>query len=258
MRPKPFAELADVELAELRLLASDIDDTLTRDGKMLPEVVTILSKLHESGLLIWLVTGRCAAWGQALARYLEVDGVIAENGGVIIRAEKTEVVADRSLIGPGREKLAALFAEIRRRLPAARETDDNIGRLTDWAFDAAPLSREEGEAAAALAAAAGFRCLASSIHVHLFAGNHDKAATLARICAEAEVHDHQQVMTMGDSANDESLFDTSRFPLSAAVSNIEPYLDRLAHRPAYLLPEPGAEGALICLRRLLTVRLRKV
>jgi hypothetical protein len=33
MRPKPFAELADVELAELRLLASDIDDTLTATVK---------------------------------------------------------------------------------------------------------------------------------------------------------------------------------------------------------------------------------
>lgn len=258
MRPKPFAELADVELAELRLLASDIDDTLTREGKILPEIVTVLAKLHESGLLIWLVTGRCAAWGQALAYYLDVDGVIAENGGVIIRREHTEVVADRSLVGVNRERLADLFIEIRRRLPAARETDDNIGRLTDWAFDAAPLSREQIEAAAAMAAAAGFRCLASSIHVHLFAGNHDKAATLARVCEEAEVVDRVQVLTMGDSANDESLFDASRFPLSVAVSNVEAYLDRLAHRPAFLLPEPGADGALICLRRLLTARLRKV
>ncbi len=253
-RPFPAEALPEKRLLELRLLASDVDDTLTEGGKIPAEIIAAFARLRAAGLAVWLVTGRCAAWGQALSRYLPVDGVVAENGGVICRGEDIRVLADLEFIGRRRERLEEAFQAIRRRLPRAVMSGDNIGRLTDWAFDRAQLSPDEVAQAAAIAAEAGLHCIASSIHGHLFAGDHDKASALGVVCAEIGVADRERALTLGDSANDEPLFDAARFPLSAAVANVAEHLPRLTHKPLYILPRPRAEGALWLLRRILVSR----
>jgi HAD superfamily hydrolase (TIGR01484 family) len=253
-RPYPAEALPEERLRDLRLFASDIDDTLTERGKIPAEVVDALGRLRAGGVAVWLVTGRCAAWGQALSRYLPVDGVIAENGGVACRDEHVRIFADTSLIGPRRERLHAVFEKIRRRVPQVVETEDNLGRLTDWAFERPVLSAEELARASAVAAEDGFRCIASSIHVHLFAGEHDKATTLGAIADELGLANREQALTLGDSANDEPLFDPAWFPLSAGVANVADYLPRLTHKPLYILPRAHAEGALWLLRKILVCR----
>ena len=76
MRPMPADAIPEQRLEQVRLLASDIDDTLTENGKLTPEVLDCIERLRVAGVKVWLVTGRCAAWGQALSAYLNVDGVI--------------------------------------------------------------------------------------------------------------------------------------------------------------------------------------
>lgn len=254
MRPKPADLIPETRLRDLQLFASDIDDTLSTGGKIPPELLSDLLRVRACGVAVWLVTGRCAAWGQALAHYLDIDGVIAENGGVLCRGEKIRMLADASLIGPGRQRLAEAFAQVQRSIPAAVETDDNIGRLTDWTFDRAPLTPEDLAVVRAIAADAGLRCVASSIHVHLMAGDHDKGTALGVVCAEAGVDDRSRVLTLGDSANDEPLFDPARFPFSVAVANVADSLDRLTHRPLFVLPAARAAGAQWLLRRLLVCK----
>jgi HAD superfamily hydrolase (TIGR01484 family) len=253
-RPYPAETIPEPRLLALRLLASDVDDTLTRDGKMAPAILDAVERLRGAGLLIWLVTGRCAAWGQALAHYLPVDGVIAENGGVICRGEHLRLVADREALGAHRERLAAVYEQIRRRIPAAVETEDNVGRLTDWTFARPPLSDADLALAAQIAREAGLRLITSSIHAHLLAGAHDKASTLGLLCDELGVTNREQVLTLGDSLNDEPLFDEARFPFSAAVANVARYLDRLQHKPLFVIPHAQTDGALWLLRRLLVSR----
>ncbi len=251
MRPQSADTIPEAYLRDLRLFASDIDDTLSTGGKIPPEIIDTLLRVKAAGVAVWLVTGRAASWGQALSHYFDVNGVITENGGVICHGETVRVLADESLLGRDRARLAEVFGEIQKRIPAARPTGDNIGRLTDWAFDRASLLPEDVVLARDIAGEAGLNCVASSIHVHLSAGVHTKATALGTVCDEAGIVDRQQVLTLGDSANDEPLFDAERFPFSAAVANVTEYLPLLHHRPLFILPAPRAEGALWLLKRLL-------
>jgi hydroxymethylpyrimidine pyrophosphatase-like HAD family hydrolase len=51
-----------------------------------------------------------------------------------------------------------------------------------------------------------------------------------------------QVVTVGDSPNDEGLFDPSRFPLSVGVANVGHYRDRLTHFPRFVTQQPEVAG----------------
>ena len=44
----------------------------------------------------------------------------------------------------------------------------------------------------------------------------------------------QEIVTIGDSPNDENLFNRDLFPLSVGVNNILKYTDKLKYQPAYV------------------------
>ncbi|HPQ69762.1 MAG TPA: HAD family hydrolase [bacterium] len=254
MRPMPADAIPEQRLEQVRLLASDIDDTLTENGKLTPEVLDGLQRLRTAGVKVWLVTGRCAAWGQALSAYLNVDGVIAENGGVLFTGEQPRLLADAAELGENRSRLREFYAKVRERVPAAEATDDNIGRLTDWTIDRHPLSNEQLALIHDLGREAGLRVIASSIHVHFFAGAHTKATALEAVCAQEGIVDRQQVVTLGDSPNDEPMFAAERFPFSVGVANIAPALERMTHRPLFILDRPEAAGAIALMRKILLAK----
>ena len=54
-------------------------------------------------------------------------------------------------------------------------------------------------------------------------------------------------MTVGDSPNDESLFDKNLFSLTFGVANIAKYLETLEHKPLYItnLSESDGFGELV-------------
>ncbi|CAA9415133.1 Haloacid dehalogenase-like hydrolase [uncultured Leptolyngbya sp.] len=64
----------------------------------------------------------------------------------------------------------------------------------------------------------------------------------------------KNVLTVGDSPNDESLFDASRFPLSVGVANVLDYSDRLLHLPAYVTTAAEGDGFLELAHLLLRAR----
>jgi len=108
--------------------------------------------------------------------------------------------------------------------------------------------------ATSIAAEHGLRAVASSIHVHLLAGVHDKASGLGWVCEQAGITDRERVMTLGDSANDEPLFDPAWFPFSVGVANVADSLDALTHRPLFILPAVRSAGTQWLLRRLLVCK----
>ncbi|WP_242025302.1 HAD family hydrolase [Phormidium tenue] len=73
--------LNQADLSDTRLIASDVDGTLTRNGKFSSDFISTLLDLQSSGIKVLLVTGRSAGWVSALVNYLPVSGAIAENGG---------------------------------------------------------------------------------------------------------------------------------------------------------------------------------
>src|SRR4051812_909882 len=130
---RPVAELA-VRPTRLRGVFSDIDDTLTHEGAVVPEAYNALVRARAAGLRLVLVTGRPAGWAEVLANVWPVDAAIAENGGIayLKRGRRLE----RVYFAPGdpaedAQRLAALSDEILRTFPFAVRTDDATLRITD-------------------------------------------------------------------------------------------------------------------------------
>ena len=52
----------------------------------------------------------------------------------------------------------------------------------------------------------------------------------------------EQVLTVGDSPNDESLFDQQHFSVSVGVANVLKYANQLEHQPTYMTKAAEGEG----------------
>ena len=79
-QPRPINEAEPQEWRPLRYIFTDIDDTLTSDGRLTADVYTMLEKLSASGIGVVPVTGRPAGWCDMIARFWPVRAVVGENG----------------------------------------------------------------------------------------------------------------------------------------------------------------------------------
>ena len=59
----------------VRLIATDMDGTLTSKGKFTVELLQSLEKIAQTEIEIIIVTGRSAGWVEAVAHYLPIREV---------------------------------------------------------------------------------------------------------------------------------------------------------------------------------------
>lgn len=254
---QPFQDIPEAMVAGVCVLASDIDDTITGEGRLDGRTIDLLAELGRAGLTVALVTGRSAGWAQALAGYLSGVGVaIGENGLVSFDNQ-----GRRRDLGPPRgldfqQALAEQAERVKSAFSLVR-TDDDDFRLFERTFmrpagfDAASLRRCQGSVAP------GFEVIASSIHIHVRPSGWDKAdgllAALSPLRPGLTAGD-PRVLFVGDSSNDRPLF--ARFPrTSVGVRNVERFLDELGtDRPAYITRAAAAAGFAEVAERLLTAR----
>ena len=76
--------LNNLNLSDIRLIATDVDGTLTENGKFSSDFISTLLDLKSAGIKVLLVTGRSVGRVSALVNYLPVEGAIAENGGIFL------------------------------------------------------------------------------------------------------------------------------------------------------------------------------
>jgi hydroxymethylpyrimidine pyrophosphatase-like HAD family hydrolase len=70
----PLFPLNNIDLSDIRLIASDVDGTLTQNGKFSSDFISTLIDLQSARIKVLLVTGRSAGWVSALVNYLPVAG----------------------------------------------------------------------------------------------------------------------------------------------------------------------------------------
>jgi hypothetical protein len=251
---RPLAEFPVTLRQRIRFVLTDIDDTLTTDGRLTGAAYAALERLSASGLHVIPVTGRPAGWCDLIARFWPVDAVVGENGAFWFRYDHgTRVMTRRFWLGEAerataRIKLDRLALEIPGKVPGARIAADQPYRIADLAIDFAedtgPLPLAEAERIADLFRAAGTEAKISSIHVNGWFGDWDKLAMTRRLFAEAYGIDLEQqrheVAFIGDSPNDAPMF--GFFPNAVAVTNIRPFLDRIEAKPAYITTAAGGSG----------------
>jgi HAD superfamily hydrolase (TIGR01484 family) len=239
----------DEQLQNIRLVATDMDGTLTNNEKLTSEVIKSIEQLIENKIFVVIVTGRSAGWVNAIANYLPITGAIAENGGLFYSYDRNNLnlvskvlipIVERNL---HRQELFKIFKLIQAKYPQIKESDDNIFRITDWTFDVEGLTNLELQEINYLCQQQGWSFTYSNVQCHIKPVGQDKASALLQILSEFFPKlTTKQVVTIGDSPNDESLFDSSKFPISIGVANIDRYLEYLQYQPLHITSKAEGQG----------------
>ena len=64
----------------IQLIATDMDGTLTKNGKFTSDLISALETLKHKNIDVLIVTGRSAGWVQTIANYLPIIGAISKAG----------------------------------------------------------------------------------------------------------------------------------------------------------------------------------
>ncbi|MEE3717959.1 HAD family hydrolase [Tumidithrix elongata RA019] len=229
---------------DVRLIATDVDGTLTHHHKFTSSLFDALQKLANLRIHVLLVTGRSAGWVSALVNYLPVVGAIAENGGIYLTADgKTEPLVLIPDLTVHRQQLTNIFENLKQQFPNLNPSSDNRFRLTDWTFDLDGLSPQDLQAIAAFCEENGWSFTYSTIQCHIKPIGQDKAGGIIQVL---EKHfpelTRSQVVTLGDSPNDESMFNPKFFPRSVGVANVLDYAPQMQYLPTHVMTQPEVEG----------------
>ena len=251
---RPVREIPIHDLENIQGILFDIDDTFTLNGRIIPQAYSALWKLHDTGLFLVPITGRPAGWCDHIARMWPVDAVVGENGAFYYFYCKEEgrlkrrYVIDPEEMQRRSEEMEKIRQEVSIRVPDARIAADQHFRLFDLAVDFAEdvprLSRESIRDICRVFEEHHAVCKVSSIHVNGWFGDYDKRTT-ARLFLEERLNiswqDAQEtVLYMGDSPNDEPMFEA--FPFSVGVANVKRFVDSMDHPPAYITEQEGGLG----------------
>ena len=242
---KPLEALGGAELAKIRTLAFDLDDTLLTDGQLLPSVYSALGRLGDAGLRLVAVTGRPLGYGEVVARLFPIAGVVVENGSLSVRRSDhgALVVHDPVPVEVRNQRtqdLAVVERAVRAAVPSARYSDDMPLRRSELTFDVAERVRlPEADVRAMIRTieGAGASATRSSVHVHATFDRGDKAQGLVRFLQQIDPavdagRVRHQVLFVGDSGNDAACF--AGFPCTVGVANVRAALASFSVPPRYV------------------------
>lgn len=248
-----LTDFTSSDLTSIRYLLTDVDDTLTTDGRLLPETLAALYRLEDAGIDVIPVTGGCAGWCDQMIRLWPVPAVIGENGAFYFDRAPTGKVEYHSWETPetrlaNRQRLLCIAEDAMACVPALQLAKDQPYRLTDVALDHGQdvrgVSAEDIDRALATFREAGANARASSIHINAWFGDYSKQAMTQRLLQQkyelTKPSIQQHVAFVGDSPNDETMF--AYLTHTFGVANIGRWLDRMTHHPRYLLAQRGGLG----------------
>ncbi|MEW6703362.1 MAG: HAD-IIB family hydrolase [Pseudomonadota bacterium] len=259
-RARPLAELPAADAAGVHGVFTDIDDTLTCEGVIMPAALAALQRLAAARIPVVAITGRPLGWSEPFARAWPVAAIVAENGSVALLREQgrvhTEFVQDDATRTRNAARLRAVAARVQRELPQARLAQDSAGRVTDIAVDHsefAHLSEADIARVVALMRQEGLQATVSSIHINGWIGDHDKLSgarwMVQRLFGRSLDHERERWLYVGDSPNDQRMFEY--FPLSVGVANLQRFAAQLQVWPRYLAAGARGEGFAEVAERLL-------
>lgn len=250
----PLSHIDSAILKTIDTVLTDIDDTLTIDGRIPAVAYSAMEKLHMAGIRVIPVTGRPAGWCDHIARMWPVDGIVGENGAFYFRYDKNNHRMQRRYWQKASErrynmkKLTDVAASILATVPGTQVSADQAYRETDLAIDfcedVPPLTLKDAEQVVKIFKAAGAEAKISSIHVNGWFGNYDKLAMTHLLFQEVFEQDLElvknRVIFTGDSPNDCPMF--AYFPHSVGVANIQKFAGQLSTAPAWITIQPGGYG----------------
>jgi HAD superfamily hydrolase (TIGR01484 family) len=244
---------------------TDIDDTLTTEGAVTPDVLQALADLRAAGLHVIPITGRPVGWSEPFALAWPVDAIVAENGAVALtRAAggtglRKLYLQDAGTRAANHERRRQVAQRIVREVPGATISRDSEGRETDIAIDHSEfthLPQPQIDQVVAHMRAEGMNATVSSIHINGWYGEHNKlvgARWVVRALLGRDLDaELERWVYVGDSTNDVLMFE--HFPHSVGVANIRRFEQQLAFKPAYITDGDRGAGFAEVARAILAAR----
>ena len=251
---KPFEQFPAAAKKSIGYVLTDIDDTLTNNGRLPAVVFTAMEHLRSAGILTIPITGRPAGWCDHIARMWPVAGVVGENGAFYFRYDDSRRKMQRRYFKSDKQRIAdrrrleKLKEEILHEVPGCRVSADQAYREADLAIDFCEdierLTDRDIDKIVSLFESAGARAKISSIHVNGWFGDYDKLTMTGMMVEEvfgsrlAQVE--QQVIFSGDSPNDGPMF--AYFPHSVGVANVVRIKSQMDDLPAWITKKEGGCG----------------
>ena len=261
---KPFDEFPSERRRQIRYILTDIDDTMTVNGRLPAAVFVAMERLRDANIRCIPITGRPAGWCDHIARMWPVAGLVGENGAFYFRYDESAHKMLRRYFKPenqrlaDRRKLEELKRKILEKIPAAGISADQPYREADLAIDYCedipPLPDETVERIVGFFKEAGAEAKVSSIHVNGWFGDYDKL-TMTRFLFEEVFRENladvkEDVIYIGDSPNDAPMF--AYFPQSVGVANVLQFEGRMPSNPAWITRNEGGYGFAEMVDKLLT------
>lgn len=243
--------LTEGEVASIAYVLTDVDDTITTNGKLHPEGLEALWKLHDSGLKVICVTGGSAGWGDTYLRQWPIEAVLSESGALCLY-RKDGVI--RHYVHPSIKKdgyaqrVKELIERVLLLVPEAKLSSDQFARIYDIAFDHGSeppyLNKDQIARVVAICQDLGAGTAVSSIHINAWFGEFDKRRGTEAFFKDVyglEGDILQKVCCYcGDAPNDQVMF--SHFPLSFGVGNIRKHSKNMQWLPKFVAQHEGGAG----------------
>lgn len=249
-----ISTMSKQQLNEVKIILTDIDDTLTTEGRLKSNAYTALENLSNSGFIVIPVTGRCAGWCDHIARMWPVNGVVGENGAFFFSYNHQSKKMQQTYCQTPKERkenhlaLHEIKKTILKNVSGSALASDQDYRHTDLAIDfaedVATLSSNKIKEIVTIAENAGAIAKVSSIHVNCWIGSHNKLSTslttLEQVFGVSNSNIQKEVLFIGDSPNDSMMFDY--FNKSVGVANVMDFIKELDKPPKYITLNHSGEG----------------
>ena len=252
--PIDVTKISAQKLAKIKVVLTDLDDTLTTFGQLSSIAYAALERLYMAGLITVIVTGRPAGWCDLIARMWPVDGVIGENGAFWFSYDRKNRYMKREYWGSiedrnaSKVKLAELSKKIINAVPGCMISSDQNYRESDLAIDfcedLSGLKMEEIQRIVRIFQAEGANAQISSIHVNGWFGSYNKLSMTKKYLSDnhsLDINaDYKAIAFVGDSPNDAPMFEY--FPCSVGVSNVMKMAGQVKVLPKYITSKSGGAG----------------
>ncbi len=240
----PFPGFTDEEKKNIEYVISDVDDTITKNGKLYPLVLDAMYRLKMSGRTIILVTGGSTGWSDGYIRQWPVDAVICESGAVMLCHDSNGGIS--SIINPviKKDEVMAKRHKLIEYTSPYPFSSDQCARVFDIAYDKTMMTQSEIRALRNILNLFGASSAESSIHINAWFGSYDKKSALKFFmekCLSLSENDFlPRSIYLGDSFNDQPLFDY--IPFSIGMHTVEERRDGFSVFPRFITTLSSGDG----------------
>lgn len=256
-KPIPIDRIKRRDCKKINLIMTDLDDTLTKKGKITARAYGLLWRLKKANIITAIVTGRPAGWAHCMIKLMPVKYVIFENGaGILIEQDrgrkdlypriKESFLVSEETRKRNFKKLISIQNEVRKKFKNILVATDQFARMTDIAFDICEervgLSSEIQQKLISFLRKKHMNYKISSIHINAWFGNYTKRTACEKLIKIIEEKEKKTVHSLfiGDSPNDEPLFEIA--DVSIGVANIKRYLPSMKFIPDYVTRKNFSDG----------------